>query len=87
MRELRSPVRRPESPGSARMPSTPAVPPRYHDNGDGTVTDLNSGLIWQQSADANGDGVIDTNDKFPWPEPPQQKEINLSLAHILSHPP
>jgi hypothetical protein len=38
--------------------------PRYLDNGDGTVTDLNTGLIWQQSPDMNGDGRIDAADKL-----------------------
>ena len=38
--------------------------PSYQDNGDGTVTDLNTGLMWQQSPDINGDGVIDYDDKM-----------------------
>jgi len=33
--------------------------PSYQDNGDGTVTDLNTGLMWQQSFDHNEDGDID----------------------------
>lgn len=28
----------------------------YRDNGDGTVTDLNTGLMWQQGDDQNGTG-------------------------------
>jgi hypothetical protein len=35
----------------------------YTDNGDGTVTDNVTGLIWQQSTDLNGDGVINIEDK------------------------
>lgn len=42
--------------------------PRYADNGDGTVTDLNTGLMWQQSPDMNGDGVIDAADKLTFDE-------------------
>ena len=38
--------------------------PDYHDNGDGTVTDKVTGLMWTQSPDLNNDGVIDTNDKI-----------------------
>jgi hypothetical protein len=37
--------------------------PSYRDNGDGTVSDLNTGLMWQQSPDFNGDGQIDYGDK------------------------
>jgi hypothetical protein len=38
--------------------------PSYRDNGDGTVTDLVTGLMWQKSADRNGDGVINYADKL-----------------------
>lgn len=38
--------------------------PAYQDNSDGTVTDLNTGLMWQQTPDFNGDGVIDSQDKM-----------------------
>jgi hypothetical protein len=38
--------------------------PNYVDNGDGTVTDLTTGLMWQQSPDLNGDGVINVSDKL-----------------------
>lgn len=37
--------------------------PSYTDNGDGTVTDNNTGLMWSQSPDLDGDGDIDANDK------------------------
>jgi len=37
--------------------------PSYVDNGDGTITDLNTGLMWQQSPDFNGDGQINIEDK------------------------
>lgn len=39
------------------------VPFSYTDNQDGTVVDNNTGLVWQQSADLNGDGEIDGEDK------------------------
>jgi len=32
------------------------VPQSFQDNGDGTVTDLNTGLMWQQSPPSNGYG-------------------------------
>lgn len=42
--------------------------PSYTDNGDGTVTDNVTGLMWQQTLDQNGDGVIDYDDKLPYDE-------------------
>lgn len=36
----------------------------YQDNGDGTVTDLVTGLMWQQTTDSDGDGDIDADDKM-----------------------
>ncbi|MBT4129748.1 MAG: DUF1566 domain-containing protein [Candidatus Marinimicrobia bacterium] len=38
--------------------------PDYTDNGDGTVTDNVTGLMWQQSTDINGDGVANIADKM-----------------------
>lgn len=39
----------------------------YQDNGDGTVTDLNTGLIWQKStADIDEDGQITSGDFLNW---------------------
>ncbi|GLP95355.1 DUF1566 domain-containing protein [Paraferrimonas sedimenticola] len=38
--------------------------PNFTDNGDGTITDNVTGLMWQQSPDQNGDGVIDASDKL-----------------------
>ncbi len=40
--------------------------PRYADNGDGTVTDLVTGLMWSQTPDLNGDGVINAEDKLTY---------------------
>lgn len=41
--------------------------PAYQDNSDGTVTDLNIGLIWMQNtADTDEDGDIDSNDQLNW---------------------
>lgn len=42
--------------------------PQYEDNGDGTVTDLVTGLMWSQSIDLDGDGDIDVNDKLTFEE-------------------
>ena len=42
---------------------------RFTDNGDGTVTDHCTGLMWQQdTADVNGDGLVvdDGGDALPW---------------------
>ncbi len=40
----------------------------YVDNGDGTVTDMVTGLMWSQSIDMDGDGHIDTDDKMTYDE-------------------
>ncbi|MBC8486878.1 MAG: DUF1566 domain-containing protein, partial [Bacteroidetes bacterium] len=42
--------------------------PNYQDNGDGTVTDLVTGLMWQKSPDMDGDGDIDYEDKMSYDE-------------------
>ncbi len=42
--------------------------PSFTDNGDGTVTDLVTGLMWQQSPDTDGDGDIDAADKLSYDE-------------------
>lgn len=40
--------------------------PSYTDNGDGTVTDNVTGIMWQQSADTDGDGDADAADKLSY---------------------
>ncbi len=40
--------------------------PDFTNNGDGTVSDNNTGLIWQKSPDTDGDGDIDAADKLTW---------------------
>jgi hypothetical protein len=40
--------------------------PHYVNNGDGTVTDVVTGLMWQQSPDNNCDGVINHSDKVSY---------------------
>jgi hypothetical protein len=42
--------------------------PSYTDNGDGTVTDNVTGLMWSQSPDLDGDGHIDAADKLTYAE-------------------
>ncbi len=42
--------------------------PSYQDNGDGTITDLVTGLMWQKTIDRNGDGVFNTSDKLYYAE-------------------
>jgi hypothetical protein len=38
--------------------------PSYTDNGDGTISDHVTGLMWTQTLDLNGDGIIDSSDKL-----------------------
>ena len=40
--------------------------PSYTDNGDGTITDNVTGLMWQKSPDQDNDGDIDYNDKLSY---------------------
>ena len=40
--------------------------PSFTDNGDGTITDNVTGLMWQKSADLNGDGTINIDDKLTY---------------------
>ena len=42
--------------------------PDFTDNGDGTVSDNITGLLWQQSPDTNEDGNIDADDKLTYPQ-------------------
>ena len=42
--------------------------PLYKDNCDGTITDLNTGLMWSQSTDLNGDGSMTSEDKMTYSE-------------------
>jgi hypothetical protein len=46
----------------------PGTSPSYRDNGDGTVTDLVTGLMWSQSPDTDGDGRIEATDKLTYAE-------------------
>ncbi len=40
--------------------------PSYKDNGDGTITDLVTGLMWQKSSDTDGDGQLTAKDKLSY---------------------
>ena len=40
--------------------------PAYTNNGNGTVSDLNTGLTWQRSPNTDGDGNIDAADKLTY---------------------
>ncbi len=40
----------------------------YVDNGDGTITDIVTGLMWAKSPDMDGDGDIDADDKMTYSE-------------------
>lgn len=53
--------------------------PSYTNNQNGTITDNVTGMMWQQSPDTNGDGVITVADKFTSDGAVSYCE-NLSLA-------
>ena len=53
----------------------PGNTPSYTDNGDGTLIDNITGLMWQSSLDQNGDGYINYIDKLSYSE---------ILAHVSS---
>lgn len=57
----------------------PGNTPQYIDNGDGTITDLVTGLMWQQSPDMNGDGKIDVEDKVTYDE-----AVDLATSFALA---
>jgi len=42
--------------------------PSYTNNNNGAITDNVTGLMWSQTADMNGDGTIDTDDKMTYDE-------------------
>ena len=42
----------------------PGTTPSYKDNGDGTITDQVTGLMWSKTPDMDEDGDIDANDKM-----------------------
>ncbi len=53
---------------------------RFVDNGNGTVTDTCTGLMWQQViADLNGNGVADAQDQMGW-----QQATNAAAALRLA---
>jgi hypothetical protein len=53
--------------------------PSYTDSADGTITDNVTGLMWQQSADTDGDGDIDAADKLTYTQAGAYCQ-NLTLA-------
>jgi len=44
----------------------PGTAPKYQDNGDGTITDLVTGLMWSKSPDLDGNGEINATDKLTY---------------------
>lgn len=55
-------------PGFGQDAQYQGLTPSYTDNGDGTVTDNNTHLMWSQTADINGDGRITVADKLSYKE-------------------
>ncbi len=47
---------------------TIGLQPSYTDNGDGTISDNVTGLMWQKSPDMDGDGDINYEDKMSYEE-------------------
>lgn len=46
----------------------PGNTPNYKNNQDGTIIDMVTGLMWAQSPDTNGDGLLDYTDKVTYDE-------------------
>lgn len=55
------------------------VQPSYTDNGDGTITDNVTGLMWVKSPDLNGDGDIRADDKRSYQDAMDQAQ-DFALA-------
>lgn len=51
---------------AAEMPATGTDGPRFRDNGDGTITDTRTSLVWEKLSD--DDSIHDKDKKYPWPE-------------------
>lgn len=62
------PAVNPGEPYYGQNANYPGIQPSYSDNGDGTVTDNITGLMWQKSPDTDGDGDIDYDDKMSYDE-------------------
>lgn len=58
--------------------------PNYTDNGDGTVSDNVTDLMWTQSPDTNGDGDIDVDDKMLFSQAPAYAE-SLNTAQFAGY--
>ncbi|MBF0345837.1 MAG: DUF1566 domain-containing protein [Nitrospirae bacterium] len=54
-------------------------PPSYIDNGNGTITDNVTGMMWQKSPDTNSDGIIGAADKLTYAKAKSYCQ-NLTLA-------
>ncbi len=54
--------------------------PSYTNNGDGTISDKVTGLMWQQSFDHNGDGRINVYDKLTYEELLKLLESGVEFA-------
>jgi len=58
----------------------PGNSPQYVDNGDGTVSDMVTGLMWQNTFDHNNDGSINYADKLTYDEILALVEDGVSYA-------
>jgi len=56
--------------------------PSYADNGNGTVTDLNTGLMWKQTPDLNNDGSVDIDDKLTWDQAVSYADTLNTANHL-----
>src|ERR1035438_10172519 len=58
----------PGSPSEPFFGQYQGIPPSFQDNGNGTIKDLNTNLVWQSSPDANGNnnGIVEKADKLTW---------------------
>ena len=60
-------------------------PLRYKDNGDGTITDKVTGLMWEKKDDNNTDPLHDMDTTYTWDNAFAGHVAGLNTAHFAGH--
>jgi hypothetical protein len=69
-------------------PAGPLVGPRYQDNGNGTITDHQTGLMWERKTGIPGvtpktPNVRDVNNRYSWSRAPSQNPGGTAYSKFL----